>query len=257
MKASNSSEGVSSGRETLSLISDISCSVSGVGFEELKRLGQFTQLSLTEIGLISHPILKDLDISKRLNHNIDLYFPDKNYIEIYTALLKVAQSVFNSSSVIQPFLSSTIGQINGIKINAVSIEDIKNLRENEEVFKVWRDFTQEILTELYKTESLYSDKGQEFLHIAKLKFKDVDANIKSKLHKSPVLKDLTNTFEQSIIGVSVGAVAGVMSGLNPANSMITGGLAPWIKLIVSYIRTVNPMNENISLNNHFLVYDLK
>jgi hypothetical protein len=224
---------------------------------EIEILRKFTKSPTDNISLLSSTILKDLDLSRKLDHRIDLYFPNKTYVEIYAAILKSLQKNFTSKNIIQPLLSGTIGQINGIKINAVTIEDLKNIRENEETFKVWRDFTQEILTELYKTENLYSDQGQEFLDIAQLKFKEVDAKIKGKFNNSPVLKDLTSTIEQSIIGVSVGAMAGVLSGTSSVNSMITGGIAPFIKLVLSCFKDAFPINNNISLNNHFLVFDLK
>ncbi|TGE06107.1 hypothetical protein [Hymenobacter fodinae] len=225
--------------------------------EEILLLNEYVLLPEKDIEFKSHTILKDLDLVSRLGYNIDLYFPSKEYIGVYAGILRMAEKSFVSADVIQPFMSSVVGQISGIRINAVSIEDIKHIREGEEAFHIWREFTHSILNQLYSTELLYSDKGGEFMHIAKSKFKELDSGIKSRLHKSPVLKEILNTAEQAAIGISIGAISGMVLGSSPYNSMVTGGLSPIVRLIINYFKNIFPINRNISLNNHFMAFNLE
>lgn len=209
----------------------------------------------SDISMISKPILQDMDISRRLNGNIDLYFPTAEMIELYSAILRTFQQKFDSKYVIQPYLNSIIGEIDHINPNKVSVEDIINIRKNEETFRMWREFVEDILGEFYRNRILYTDSSLEFTRIAKEKFLDLDNELKKRLHKSYVLKNITSKTEKAIIGVGVGALSGMALDMNAMIPMMIGGVTPFVELVVELIKQIFPMSETISINNHF--YSLK
>ena len=217
------------------------------------------KIGVTEVeaSLISHPILKDIHLIDLLNNRIDLYFPTKVHSDVYAGLLHLFQKNFSSSDVKLPFMNSIIGEIDTLNLNRISTSDLISIRKNEETFEIWRNFNSEILDELYDDSMMYSNKSQEFLSVAKQKFKDVDPLIKGRLHSSDVLSDLKTATRTAGIGVSLGLLGGSVFQSSAAIPAFVGGMAPYAQLIWKYCLEGLPTKENLSINNHFMVYNLK
>lgn len=207
---------------------------------------------------VIEPILRDMDLIGKLDGQIDLYFPDKKYINLYAGILKTFEQKFHSEIIKKPYYNSILGDIDIIDVNRLTIDDILNLRKNEESFNLWREFMEKVLIEFYKTDDRsYSDKDTEFQRIANEMFREVDAKLKRRLHNSNYLSDVIDATQRACIGVTTAGIAGVALSLPPSLPMLIGGVTPFITLIINLLRTIYPMQETISINNHFFCLNLK
>lgn len=216
-----------------------------------------TTLNKSEVFLPILEILGDISIKNVFNNNIDLFLPSREHVKLYSGILKLFEKQFDSREIKQPYFCSVIGEINSIKTQHLSIEDIINLRKNEELFHLWRAFLEDVLNDFYNSDGMYSSKTVEFQKIANEKFKNIDSKLSKRLHNSNYLKKITDAAHTSSVGIVAGLMSGIALDKNSAIAMLASGTGPFIKLMIDSIRNIYPLSETVSINNHFYSLNLK
>ena len=103
----------------------------------------------SDITLTASIIREEQLQAERLNGNIDLFFPGANYIPVFRELLHFAETKFTSKEVREPFHVGILTEVSSINAQAVSLDEIIRMREDEELFQEWRIFLEEVFRKLY------------------------------------------------------------------------------------------------------------
>ena len=237
--------------------------------EILNRIGErIRKQGREDLLTIYHAVVSNIShqqfITARVKDRIDLFFPNSQWITIFSELMKELQKQFSSKDVLEPFKAGTLGEITAVNPNAVSIKDIIKMRKNEELFNDWRKMMSSILRDLYENEGYYSDLDKEFIELARDRLDDWESKFKVKTTKKSVLKAFADSGEKLIFGAASGATTGALTGafLGGPFGAVAGGalgaLSPAaFNFIKSSIRIAYDRPKVALLRRHFVAIGVK
>lgn len=138
------------------------------------------------------------------------------------------------------------------KIHNIPIKDLRSIRNNEESFSIWRNSLSQVVrsweNELAKGEGL---DAKEALRI----FQEITHPIQMTIENRIQSKTIKSALESSAVSFASGAIAASYVGNNPANSILTGGIASLLKISFDLIKTqktkkIKPLMRMYSVFNN-------
>lgn len=229
-----------------------------IGKEELHyletRLPQIENLISKIVRLLSSTIRDEQYRAKKLEHKIDLFFPNQYYVKILKELLILSERNFTSNKIKEPFNVGILGNISAVNPDVLTVEDIFKIRSEEDLFAEWRSLLKRVFERLYLKGEEYNDLDGEFRELVRdelLQWKD---KLSRKKKESSFISQMHVSTEEILIGITSGAIAGLTLGSTEAliGGVVAGGVSPAMKMVTDLIRTACNKPETLTLRHHFL-----
>lgn len=168
------------------------------------------------------------------------------------ALLKINTGI-SSKDVIVPVINYGISSNYAISPDAVSIEDIIAMRENELVFSEWRAMLSEIFGKMSENVSSYNDPSKEFNELVEDRSRDWQQRAEKSFGKG-FKASIRDTGKDTAYSITAGIIA---ASLIPSKGgLILAGVSPATRLLVKIFGSLMTSSSNrrvrVSLKNHFL-----
>ena len=179
------------------------------------------------------------------NGNLDLYFPNKNYVELMNIMLTAEQVRFSSDHIKEPFRVGTVTELKNLNVDSVKLEDIIQIRLGEESFAKLRGVLRDIFEKIEYNEGVFSDIDTEFYAIAKDRCRQKKAELEAAAKKSSPLAALLDSADKIALGVVLGLYTG-----HPLAGAIAGAVKPLYDILRSTSHSKE--REISSLRCHYL-----
>lgn len=209
------------------------------------------------------PIVGNISVQQykvnRVKDRMDLFFPNSSWIVVFKELLGEVEKAYSSKDVLEPFEVGILGKLTVIDSDAVSVNDLLTMRDNNELFVEWRQMMSSVLKMLYENENYYSDINKEFVELVRGEFDDWKSRFKVETARSPVLRAFADTGKELIVGVTAGAATGAVAGAmigGPPGAVVggaIGGVSPAaMTFMKSFFRVAYERPKVVSLRRHFV-----
>lgn len=196
--------------------------------------------------------------ASKLEHHVDLFFPDPAYVSVLKGLLLFSQEAFTSAEVQEPFDAAVLGDVASVNPDAVSLDDIVRMREADELFAEWRQLLSRVFRQLYDRRGQYTDLEREFCDVARGELLSWKDRLKEQERKSPFLRRSLDYAQKALIGVTAGALGGLAVAGPPGavvGGAVTGAMNPALELLRDFVTIARSRPRTLTLRHHFLALE--
>lgn len=190
-----------------------------------------------------------------LSENIDLYFPNEKFKELFKVFLDVNQENYTSKKLETPANFGVLGGLQEINTEKINVNDIISIRQNERVFEDWRLLLSETFKEMNHNKGNYTNSTNEFNNIINEQTRKFDTDILKKARESAFFGNLPKTSEKVFAGFASNILLNLSmpSGLIPSEAgFINTMLTSFLELMNNLRTDQGSRTLKNSLYNHFL-----
>lgn len=167
-------------------------------------------------------------------------------------ILELERSI-SSQDRVRPAMIEKLNAQFTIKPDLVSVNDIIHMRENEDIFDLWRKMIQEGLEWMITNEGRYNDSGKEFSEFIEShgrEWREKAAKATGKGVWSTIKDGAQDTTLSFISGLIGGTVIDPSKGL--LIGLASGSIKSLLQMFGSIVSSSTSRDARISLNNHIL-----
>jgi len=215
------------------------------------------------VQLLAYNVLVEQYRRRRLNDEVDLFFPHPAYVLVLRELLKLTQEQFASTAISEPFGLSVLGRVSAVNPRALTTEDFVRIRANDELFAEWRAFLGRVFREIHSHEQIYTSLEAEYAVAVREELVSWRERFDTRLQRGSMSHAWAESGTNISIGVVTGAVTGMIGGDPTATVFGTlaggalGGLVqPAIELLKNVVKTSVNKPNSMTLRHHFLALGL-
>ena len=202
-----------------------------------------------------HQLIQSMYEQFVLQQDIDLYFPDESFKNLYKSLLDVNQQTYTSRDIITPYNFGMLGGLNQIDTEKINIKDVIIMRQHEKVFEDWRLLISETFKELETNTGDFTDTSREFKNIISDQNRKFDSEILKRAQQSTFYSNLPKTKEKIFAGVASNFIlnASLPNDLTPSTgSLLNSVFTSFLELIINSKADRKQRTIRASLHNNFL-----
>jgi len=222
--------------------------------EEEEHINSKLQNTIADAAMIATSIRRQQRIAERLDNHVDMFFANPRFIPVLKELLRLSETRFTHKEIHEPFRVGILGEISVINPDAVSIEEILKMRSNEELFKEWRSFLENVFQRLYLYEDDYDDLDREYLQDVKSELSLWKEKLRRRKKESSFTNQLLESTEKIMIGATAGAIVGQLTAgpVGAAVGAAGAAIRPGLEGIRGLARVISARRGYVTLRNHFL-----
>lgn len=232
--------------------------IAYVSDEDIKGIcKRLPDLSASVIQRCCQQIAEERYSLATLDNRADYFFPRPEYVEVLHEIIKLEEAQYVRHHLDRPYGMSIVGKLSSINTDAVSIQDLIDIRMNDSVLAEWRQFLDKSFGELRLEAGQYSDVDSQYRLIAQKNFDEWSEKISAQLFKGSLGKNLRKSLEKISYGtVTSAAVGGLIGAMFGTTGAVVGGATGAIKSgIEAAVDMMGQTKERIrtrSVNNHFM-----
>jgi hypothetical protein len=188
--------------------------------------------------------------SSRHQSYFDPLLFDSNDATAYGETIKYLGRRISSESKLSPLMLQKISTTFAINSGKITVKDLENIRDNEEIFSEWRRIVSLAMMHLVKNQDSYNDDGMElayFLRHNQAEWRSASEKIIGK----GAVADFVDLGKEAAASFTAGVVAGAF--FEPTKTWYVNGTAAAVPSLIKIFSRLMPMNsKKISFRNHLL-----
>jgi len=202
--------------------------------------------------------LLDQNASKQRLNFFDPLFEDHLEAAAFSEAIAHLNYNITSRMKLEPLLTHRLTTSFGIRPEQVTSQDIQMMRDEDELFALWRQMLRGALKHLIDNTENYQDTSRELKEYVAEHEKEWQEKARGVVGRG-VLQHIIDTGQDVVSSFVSGAVVGSL--LDPTKGPALGGTAasikPLIKLMTGLPIHMSKSNQRLSLRNHFLAVGAK
>jgi len=238
---------------------------------DLQHMPHLSQESATSIAASLEGVIPSKDVHRyqrivqtlverhiSFDGRADYFFPEEAYVRVLIEVLRKLGRKFVSDDMTFQLNSSLLARLDTINVDSLRMDEIVNIRKNDQTFEDWRKFLGQALEETATNEGLTGSTGDEF-HLALRKQLE---NKNNESVRNIIQSNWAKNLGASLVDISIGAISGavpaaLMSNDSPLSGAISGASKDIITGLAKLFSPIANRKSNAALRSHYVALGSK
>lgn len=187
----------------------------------------------------------------------DYFFPEAEYVHVLIEVLRSLEREFISEQMTFQLNASLLARLDTINVDSLGVQEIVNIRKNDETFDSWRDFLGQALKETANNQKMTSSLNAEFNAVVRRELESKNNEAIRRIVESRWGRGLGASLVDISIGAISGAIPAAIIGGDVGAGALSGASKDAFNVICKLLKSMRNRKSNSALRSHFVTLDLK
>lgn len=187
----------------------------------------------------------------------DYFFPEAEYVHVLIEILRSLEREFISEQMTFQLNASLLARLDTINVDSLGIQEIINIRKNDETFDSWRDFLGEALKETANNQKMASSVNAEFNAVVRRELESKNNEAIRRIVESRWGRGLGASLVDISIGAITGTIPAAIIGNDGGAGALSGASKDVFNGVCKLLKSMRSRKANSALRSHFVTLGVK